>query len=205
MKIGIIGAGMIGSTVGKLWIDAGHEIKFATRHPEELAPLVGKLGARASAGTPAEAAAFGEVVMVTIPLAALPQLSRDLSLDGKVVLDTSNAYERRDGAAAGEATAHPRGSAGWAAAMFPKARWVKAFNTVYFKTLETEAHRAGDRVGIPLASDDHEAMEIAAQLVRDAGLDPVIAGSLERGKAFEPGTKVYNTGMSGPNVCVALG
>jgi len=161
MKIGIIGAGMIGSTVGKLWVDAGHEVKFATRHPEELAPLVGKLGARASAGTAAEAAAFGDVVMVTIPLAALPQLSRDLSLDGKVVLDTSNAYERRDGATAAEATAHARGSAGWAAAMFPKARWVKAFNTVYFKTLETEAHRAGDRVGIPLASDDREAMEIA--------------------------------------------
>jgi len=205
MKIGIIGAGMIGSTVGRLWIDAGHEVKFATRHPEELAPLVEKLGARASAGTPAEAAAFGEVVMVTIPLAALPQLSRDLSLDGKVVLDTSNAYERRDGATAGEATAHPRGSAGWAAAMFPKARWVKAFNTVYFKTLETEAHREGDRVGIPLASDDSEAMEIAAQLVRDAGLDPVIAGPLERGKAFEPGTKVYNTGMSGRDVRAALG
>lgn len=205
MKIGIIGAGMIGSTVGKLWIDAGHEVKFATRHPEELAALVEKLGARASAGTPAEAAAFGEVVMVTIPLAALPQLSRDLSLDGKIVLDTSNAYERRDGAAASEATAHPRGSAGWAAEMFPKARWVKAFNTVYFKTLETEAHRDGDRVGIPLASDDPEAMEIAAQLVRDAGLDPVIAGPLERGKAFEPGTKVYNTGMSGPDVRVALG
>lgn len=205
MKIGIIGAGMIGSTVGRLWIDAGHEVKFATRHPEELAPLVAKLGARASAGTPAEAAAFGEVVMVTIPLAALPQLSRDLSLDGKVVLDTSNAYERRDGAAAGEATAHPRGSAGWAAAMFPKARWVKAFNTVYFKTLETEAHREGDRVGIPLASDDREAMEIAAQLVREAGLDPVIAGPLERGKAFEPGTKVYNTGMSGRDVRAALG
>jgi predicted dinucleotide-binding enzyme len=205
MKIGIIGAGMIGSTVGQLWIDAGHEVKFATRHPEELAPLVEKLGARASAGTPAEAAAFGEVVMVTIPLAALPQLSRDLSLDGKVVLDTSNAYERRDGANADEATAHPRGSAGWAAAMFPKARWVKAFNTVYFKTLETEAHREGDRIGIPLASDDREAMEIATQLVRDAGLDPVIAGPLERGKAFEPGTKVYNTGMSGPEVRNALG
>ena len=205
MKIGIIGAGMIGSTVGRLWIDAGHEVKFATRHPEELAPLVEKLGARASAGTPAEAAAFGEVVMVTIPLAALPQLSRDLSLDGKVVLDTSNAYERRDGATAGEATAHPRGSAGWAAAMFPKARWVKAFNTVNYKVLAAEAHRAGDRVGIPLASDDKEALEMAARLVRDAGFEPVMVGGLARGKEFEPGTPVYNTGMSGREVRSALG
>ncbi|HJW93582.1 MAG TPA: NAD(P)-binding domain-containing protein [Thermoanaerobaculia bacterium] len=197
MKIGIIGAGMIGSTVGKLWVDAGHEVRFASRHPEELAPLVASLGERASTGTPAEAAAFGDVVMVTIPLVALPQLARDVSLANKVVLDTSNAYERRDGDAAGEATNHAQGSAGWGAAMFPDARWVKAFNTVYFKTLETEAHREGDRVGIPLASDDDGAMEIAAQLVRDAGFDPVIVGALARGKEFEPGTKVYNTGMSG--------
>jgi 8-hydroxy-5-deazaflavin:NADPH oxidoreductase len=205
MKIGIIGAGMIGSTVGKLWVDAGHEVKFATRHPEELAPLVEKLGNRASAGTSAEAAAFGDVVMITIPLVALPQLSRELSLDGKVVLDTSNAYERRDGDAARESTQHPRGSAGWGAEMFPGARWVKAFNTVYFKTLESEAHRNGDRVGIPLASDDTEAMQIAAQLVRDAGFDPVIAGPLARGNEFEPGTKIYNTGMSGAEVRNALG
>ena len=81
--------------------------------------------------------------------------------------------------------------------MFPGSRWVKAFNTVYFKTLQTEAHRNGDRVGIPLASDDAEALETAAALVRDAGFDPVLVGSLARGKEFEPDTKPYNTGMSG--------
>jgi predicted dinucleotide-binding enzyme len=74
---------------------------------------------------------------------------------------------------------------------------VKAFNTVYFKTLESEAHRAGDRVGIPLASDDLDAMDMAASLVRDAGLDPVTVGPLARGRAFEPDTPAYNTGMSG--------
>ena len=204
MKIGIIGAGMIGSTVGKLWVDAGHEVQFASRHPDELRPLVEKLGPRASAGTPAEAAAFGDVVLLTVPLAAVPALARDLKLDRKIVLDTGNAYEQRDGAVASEASRHPRGSAGWAAAMFPGARWVKAFNSVYFKTLEAEAHRDGDRVGIPLASDDREALEIAAGLVREAGFDPVIVGGLARGKEFEPGTKVYNTGMSGPEVRKAL-
>jgi predicted dinucleotide-binding enzyme len=81
--------------------------------------------------------------------------------------------------------------------MFPGARWVKAFNSVYFKTLETEAHRNGDQVGIPLASDDDTAMNVAAQLVRDAGFDPVPVGPLVRGKELEPGTKPYNTGMSG--------
>lgn len=202
MRIGIVGAGKLGSTVGKLWVDAGHEVRFASRHPEELQPLVEKLGKRASAGTPLEAAKFGEVVMLTVPLAAFPDLGRDLAtpLAGKVVLDTGNAYEKRDGGAAGEATRHPRGSAGWAAAMYPEARWVKAFNTVYFKVLESEAHRDGDRVGIPLAGDDRQAVETAARLVRDAGFDPVIAGGLARGKEFEPNTRPYNTGMSGPEL-----
>jgi len=202
MRIGIVGAGMIGSTVAKLWADAGHEVMIASRHPEALQGLVKTLGARASAGTPAQAAQFGEVVMLTVPLKAVPELARDLgpSLAGKVVLDTSNAYERRDGDLAGEATADPRGSAGWAAAMFPRSRWVKAFNTVYFKTLESGAHRDGDGIGIPLAGDDREALETAARLVRDAGFDPVIVGALARGKEFEPNTRAYNTGMGGPDL-----
>ncbi len=202
MRIGIIGAGMIGSTLAKLWVDAGHEVRVASRHPEELGDLVEQLGSRASAGSADEAASFGEVVMLTVPLKAVPELSRQLAprLSGKVVLDTGNAYERRDGEVAHQASAHPQGSAGWAAAMFPGAQWVKAFNSVYFKTLESEAHREGDRVGIPLASDVPAAMQTAAALVRDAGFDPVIVGSLARGKEFEPNTPPYNTGMSGPEL-----
>ena len=202
MRIGIVGAGMIGSTVAKLWVDAGHEVKLASRHPNELEPLVKELGEGASAGTPKEAAQFGEVVMITVPLKAIPDLPRDLAplLAGKVVLDTGNAYERRDGAIAREATSHPKGSAGWDAALFPGARWVKAFNSVYYKVLESEAHRDGDWVGIPLASDDHGALETAANLVRDAGFDPVIVGGLARGQEFEPDTRPYNTGMSGPEL-----
>jgi predicted dinucleotide-binding enzyme len=207
MRIGIIGAGMIGSTMAKLWVDAGHEVRLSSRHPDELQPLVKRLGNRASAGTPVDAAAFGEVVMLTVPLKAVPELGRDLAstLANKVVLDTGNAYERRDGETAREATSHPAGSAGWAAAYFPGARWVKAFNTVYFKTLETDAHRPGDRVGIPLASDDAGALDTTATLVRDAGLDPVIVGPLARGREFEPNTPTYNTGMSGRQLREAFG
>ena len=199
MRIGIIGAGMIGSTLAKLWVDAGHDVRVASRHPDELKAMIEQLGIRGSAGTPQDAAIFGDVVMLTVPLKAVPDLARDLApaLAGKIVLDTGNAYERRDGAVAHEASAHPHGSAGWAAAMCPGSRWVKAFNTVYYKTLQTQAHRQGDRVGIPLASDDAEALDTAAALVRDAGFDPVVVGPLARGKEFEPDTKPYNTGMSG--------
>jgi predicted dinucleotide-binding enzyme len=199
MRIGIIGAGMIGSSLAKLWVDAGHDVRLASRHPDELKSMAERLGPRASTGTPHDAATFGDVVMLTVPLKAVPDLARDLApaLAQKIVLDTGNAYERRDGAIARQASAHPQGSAGWAAAMFPGSRWVKAFNTVYYKTLQIEAHRNGDRVGIPLASDDAEALDTAAALVRDAGFDPVVVCPLARGKEFEPDTKPYNTGMSG--------
>ena len=207
MRIGIVGAGMIGSTLAKLWVDAGHDVRMASRHPEELQPVVERLGERASAGAPQDAATFGEVVLLTVPLKAVPDLVRDLAplLVGKVVLDTGNAYERRDGPAARQASAHRQGSAGWAAAMFPGSRWVKAFNTVYYKTLESEAHRKGERVAIPLASDDPDALETAVGLVRDAGFDPVIVGSLARGKEFEPDTPPYNTGMSGQQLRTVFG
>ena len=197
---------MIGSTVGTLWVKAGHDVRFASRHPQELQPLVKKLDAHASAGTIDDAARFGEVVMLSVPLAAMPQLASDIApiLTAKIVLDTGNAYERRDGDAARHASEDPRGSAGWAAAMFPGARWVKAFNTVYFKTPETEAHRKGDRVAIPLASDDKPALDVAAKLVTDAGFEPVVVGELASGKSFEPGTRVYNTGMTAVEVRRAL-
>ena len=198
---------MIGSTLAKLWVDAGHELLIASRHPEELTPLIQRLGPRASAGSPLEAARFGEVVMLTVPLKAVPDLARDLAptMAGKIVLDTGNAYERRDGSVAREAAADSKGSAGWAAAMFPGSRWVKAFNTVYYKVLASEAHRPGPRVGIPLAGDDRDALETAAALVRDAGFDPVIVGALARGKAFEPDTPPYNTGMSGQDLRAMFG
>jgi hypothetical protein len=206
MRIGIVGAGMIGSTVAKLWVDAGHEVRLASRHPNELQPLVQRLGDRASAGSPADAAEFGEVVMLTVPLKAIPELARELAqqLAGKIVLDTGNAYDQRDGQLARDATRDPGGTAGWTAAHFPGSRWVKAFNTVYYKTLEKEAHRKGDQVGIPLAGDDRAALDVAAGLVRDAGFDPVVVGELARGKEIEPNSHVYNTGMSGRDLRAAF-
>jgi 8-hydroxy-5-deazaflavin:NADPH oxidoreductase len=200
MRIGIIGTGKIGGAVAKLWAAAGHRVMLSSRHPENLQSLAASLGI--CAGTPKDAATFGEVILLAVPLGAIPELARDLSqsLVGAVVLDTTNAYTKRDGDLAREATSHARGSAGWAASKFPGSRWVKAFNTVYFQVLEKEAHRKGDRIGIPLAGDDAEALAIAAQLVRDAGFEPVIAGPLPRGKEFEPQMRAYNTAMSGRDI-----
>lgn len=206
MNIGIIGSGNIGGTVGTLLAQAGHEVMFSSRHPEELAELVKRAGARASKGTPEEAARFGQAVLISVPFKALPELGQTLSpiLSGKVVLETGNPYPERDGAIAEEVIDTDRGTGPFVAGWFLGARLVRAFNSVWYKTLLSEAHRNPPRVGIPIASDDPEALDVAAGLVRDAGFDPVIVGNLSRTLEFDVGSPVYNTSMSAKDLRKAL-
>jgi predicted dinucleotide-binding enzyme len=196
MKIGIIGAGHIGGTLGVLWAKAGHEILFSSRHPDELGDLVKRAGPLAHAGMPREAAAFGEVVLISVPYGALPQVGRDFAaeLAGKVVLETGNPYPSRDGAMAEPALAKGTGLA--SAEFLPGVRLVRAFNSVPAASLASDANRTGERVGIPLASDDRAALEVAAGLVRDAGFEPVIVGSLTSAKKFDRGSAVYGQALT---------
>lgn len=145
--------------------------------------------------------------MLSIPFVALPEFGRTITeaLGRKVVFDTSNPYPERDGPMAEEARQSGRGTGPYLREWFPGARIVRAFNSVWDQTLAKEAHRSGPRVGVPLASDDAEALQIAAGLVTDAGFDPVIVGALDRSREFDFGAPVYDTGMSGPEVREALG
>ena len=99
MNIGVIGAGMIGGTVGVLWAKAGHLVRFGTRHPESLGPLLAEAGPNASAGAPEDAARFGEIVFCSVPYGAWPSLAPALAplVSGKVVLNSANPYPGRDG------------------------------------------------------------------------------------------------------------
>ncbi len=191
LRIGIIGTGKIGSALAKHWAKAGHEIVIASRHPEELKDLAKSLGPKVRTGTPQEAAKFGDVVLVSIPYGAMPQLGRDLKseLKGKIVLDTGNPYPNRDGPMADEA--RKRGSGVSSAEFLPGTRLVRAFNAIKFTDLTNEANHAGEKYGIPLAGDDAEALRVAQRLVRDAGFDPVVVGGLARAKEFDPDTPVY--------------
>jgi len=187
LKIGIIGAGKIGGSLGELWVKAGHEVLLSSRYPEELKPLADRLGPLARTGTPREAAAFGEVVLISVPYGALPQVGRDYAgeLKGKVVLDTCNPVPRRDGPMADAARAKGTGIA--SAEYLPGVRLVRAFNSFSYATMRSEAHRAGEQIGIPLAGDDRDALETASRLVREAGFEPVVAGPLARAKEFDLG------------------
>ena len=196
LKIGIIGSGRIGGTLGELWLKAGHEVMFSSLDLDSDKALAARLGAAAHAGTPREAAAFGEVLLFSVPFAALPQLGRDLgdSIRGKVLLDTCNPIPTRDGEMANEAKASGAGIA--SSRLLPGARLVRAFNSVGYAKLQSEAHRSGERVGIPLASDDAQALATAGRLVQEAGFEPVMVGPLARGKEFDPGTPVYGKALT---------
>jgi 8-hydroxy-5-deazaflavin:NADPH oxidoreductase len=205
MKIGIIGAGHIGGTLAKLWVAAGHEVLISSRHPEELRPLAQSLGPKARVGTPREAALFGDVVLVSVPYGALPQVGRDLKaeLAGKIVLDTGNPYPQRDGDMALEARRVGTGVA--SLNYLPGVRLVRAFNAINSGDLASEAHRAGQLIAIPLAGDDPEALAVAQRLVRDAGFEPVVVGLLSRAHEFDVGTPVYTRLMTAPQLRQALG
>jgi predicted dinucleotide-binding enzyme len=191
LKIGIIGTGKIGGALAKHWAKAGHEVVIASRHPEELKDLAKSLGPKVRTGTPKEAAAFGDVVLVSIPYGAMPQLGQELKseLKGKIVLDTGNPYPNRDGPMATEA--RKRGSGVTSAELLPGTRLVRAFNAIKYTDLTNEANHPGEKWGIPLAGDDAEALRVAQRLVRDAGFDPVVVGGLARAKDFDPDTPVY--------------
>jgi predicted dinucleotide-binding enzyme len=205
LKIGIIGAGRIGGTLGELWAKAGHEVLLSSRHPERLQDLAKRLGPKARTGTPREAAAFGEVVLVSVPYGALPQVGRDYAaeLKGKVVLDTGNPYPARDGEMAN--TARAKGTGVASAEFLPGVRLVRAFNSLPHYELRSEAHRQGERVGVPLAGDDKQALEIATRLVQDAGFEPVVVGPLARAREFDVGTAVYGKALTARELRRGLG
>jgi 8-hydroxy-5-deazaflavin:NADPH oxidoreductase len=193
LKIGVIGAGRIGGTLAKLWADAGYRVMLSARDLDEMQKLAAQIGPNASAGTPQQAAAFGDVVLISVPFGALPQVGKDnaAQLKGKIVLDTCNPYLNRDGDMAKDAL--EKGTGVVDPTYLPGTRLVRAFNQVSAAALASEAHRSGERIGVPLAGDDKAALDIAKQLVSDAGFEPVVVGGLSTAKRFDPGTPAYHT------------
>lgn len=188
LKIGIIGSGRVGGTLGAMWLQAGHEVMFSSLDLDSDKALAARLGRNARAGTPREAGAFGDVLLVAVPYSALPQIGRDLAdlIKGKVVLDTCNPIAGRDGEIA--TWARQKGAGLASAELMPGARLVRAFNAIGYARLPEAANRQGERTGIPMAGDDAEANAVASSLVREIGFEPVLIGSLGMGRHLIPGT-----------------
>jgi predicted dinucleotide-binding enzyme len=187
MKIGIIGSGKVGSALGTVWVNAGHEVMFSSRHIEHDQSLAAGLGAGARAGTSREAAAFGDVLLVAVPYGALPDVGKDLAglINGKVVIDACNPFPNRDGEIADWAREKGAGLA--SAELLPGARVVRAFNAIGAARMGSVYQEPG-RIGMPIAGDDAEAVAVASRLIREIGFEPVLIGGLEMGKYLMPGT-----------------
>jgi len=187
LRIGMIGSGRVGSALGNALALAGHEVMFSSRHLEDDQSLAERVGNGASAGTPREAAAFGDVLFVAVPYGALPDVGKDLAdlLEGKVIIDTCNPFPDRDGEIANWAREKGAGLA--SAELLPGARIVRAFNAIGAVRMGS-AYQEPGVVGMPIAGDDAEALEIASALIRDIGYEPVLIGGLEMGKHLVPRT-----------------
>jgi predicted dinucleotide-binding enzyme len=204
MKIGVIGSGRIGSTIGGLWVKAGHEVMFSDRDPEQVKRAIEGLGPRARAGSVAEAAAFGDAILIAVPYAALPAIQQQVGaqLRGKVVVDPNNPVPSRDGDMAVQA--REKGAAASTAALLPGARLVRAFNSWGYGLMQREANRPAPRMAIPVAADDPAALQVGLRLVEDAGFDPVAAGSLAASKAFDLGSPVSGRVLTAAELRKAL-
>ncbi len=196
LRIGVIGSGRIGGTIGGLWVKAGHPVLFSSRHPDELKDLVAGLGPLAQAGSVDNAIAFGDVVFIAVPYGALPQIGRDYgaALKDKIVLDACNAVSTRDGAVAEEVE---RDGVGVTSQKYlPGTRLVRSFNTLSYMIFAREANRPDPRLAVPIAGDDPEAVRVAAALVHDAGFDPVVVGKLTDASRFQRGGPGYGQAVN---------
>lgn len=198
MRIGIVGAGMIGGTAARLFVRAGHEVAVSnSRGPETLRELVDELGPAARAATAEDAARFGDVVLLAVPWRNPEALPPAELLRGKIVIDAMNPYTLDGGVTdLGESTSSEE-----TLKRLPGVRLVKAFNTIWYQHLATRGRTdlpLDQRHAVFVAGDDAEASAVVSRLIEEIGFAPVDTGGLrEGGRRQQPGTALYNKVLTG--------
>lgn len=195
MKIGIIGAGNIGSTLAGLLTKAGHEVAIAnSRGPDTLTDLVRELGTNAHAATVQDAATFGDLVIEAIPFGRYADLPA-AQLAGKILVTAANYYPNRDGQIDLDGRAQSR----FLADHLQGVRVVKAFNTIWAGHLKVQGDTSKPtdaRRAIFIAGDDPEAKQIVADLIDELGFGVVDIGSLADSTKQEPDSAIYNVQLT---------
>jgi 8-hydroxy-5-deazaflavin:NADPH oxidoreductase len=183
MKIGIVGSGNVGATLGRRFAQAGHEVTFGTRRPDsaEMREL-GKLP-RARVTTNAEAAQSSEAIVLATPWPATQDALRGLGdLSGKILLDATNPLKPQfDALEVGNTSSGGELVAQWA----PGARVVKIFNSIGYNIMENPAFPAGAAT-LLYCGDDPGAKTAARELGAQLGFDPLDAGPLRQARVLEP-------------------
>ncbi|WP_420312733.1 NADPH-dependent F420 reductase [Streptomyces sp. YS-B37] len=192
--VGFIGSGSIGRAIARLAVDAGHQVVLSnSRGPETLADTVAELGPQASAATSEEAAAAGDIVVVTVPVSAFPHVPA-AQLAGKTVIDTCNYGAERDGHIP-ELDDNSLTSSELLQRYVPDALLVKAFNTIFFKHLLSLSRPSGapDRSYLPIAGDSAPAKAAVTEFLDSIGYGVVDTGSLADSWRQAPGTPAWGT------------
>jgi predicted dinucleotide-binding enzyme len=181
MRIGIVGAGKIGGNCARQFAKGGHEVMLSGRDPAKLEPLASEIGNAASVGTPAEAAEFGEVVVFAVPWDGFDDAVESAgSLDGKIVIDTTNQY------GSSEMPSEDQTAASFHAARVDGARYTKSFNTLTSAfQAEVAARPEAERVVQWVCGDDVAAKQVVMGLIADAGYAPVDLGRNEDAAVME--------------------
>ncbi|RUR92286.1 NADPH-dependent F420 reductase [Pectobacterium polaris] len=203
MKIGIIGAGFVGRAIAKLAIQAGHQTMLSnSRDPKTLFSLRPMIGC--DIGTPTQAAAFGDIVVIAVPLSAIGNLPIQ-ALQGKFAIDAVNYYPERDGSVIA-LDAQQTTTSELLADTLPGAKIIKAFNAITMTHLESHSLPAGhpERRALPLAGDDPQGKTIVAELYDAFGFDGVDAGALSEGWRFERNMPSYCIRMTKAELTTAL-
>ncbi|WP_267884349.1 NADPH-dependent F420 reductase [Psychromicrobium lacuslunae] len=203
--LGLIGSGNIGSALAKLAVNNGYQVVLSnSRGPETLQDLVASLGPNARAATPAEAAAAGDIVVVTVPLKAYRQVPVE-PLAGKIVIDTNNYYPQRDGQIA-ELNSEETTVSELLQQHLPSSSVVKAFNNIAAADLITDGTLAGTehRRALPIAGDDEAAKKTVTDLIDLFGFDVIDAGALSEGWRFQRDTAAYVSSFTVLTLRVAL-
>ncbi len=195
MKIGILGAGHIGKALARLLAEAGHEVGVSnSRGPDTLRDLAHEIGHGVKAFSNEDAARFGELVIETIPFGRYMDMPA-VQVEGKIVIDTANYYPERDG----QIDLGGLSESAFIARHLPKARVVKAFNTISAQHLETlgdVGKPLDERRAIFIAGDDTEAKAIVTALIEEIGFAAVDTGSLDDSRVQQPGTAIYGPDLT---------
>ncbi|SDS58402.1 hypothetical protein SAMN04487764_2554 [Gillisia sp. Hel1_33_143] len=199
MKIGVIGSGNIGGNLGKHWAQAGHEVLFSSRHPEELNDIVRDAGGNSKAVSIEKAfEANADVYLLAVPFMAIDRLSELYAGEygGKVIIDATNPYPERDGDMAQEVRDSNRNASEYTAMKFNTAKTSKAFNTIHAEHLKDRAFRNVDKLAVPYAAQDQESKETTRKLIEDIGFEAVYVGDLSKTKIMDPDQKIYGQSVS---------
>jgi len=208
LKIGIIGSGNIGGNFGLHLTEAGHEVMFSSRHPEQLSGLVRQAGVRACSGTVEEASQYGQILVLSIPYMAIWHVAKKIANHAinKTVIDTCNPYPERDGEIALKVKNNPeKRETQLTLDSLPMSHIVKGLNTIYYKDLKNFAFRKSEeRIALPLAGNDEWAKETVTRLLDDIGFDVVDIGTIGESRPMEVNQELFNKPMTASEIKAVL-